>query len=56
MCVCGGGGGGGGEGGRGGEGGEGGEGGGEATASLKVGTNCQTTALVFWCCPPLTFL
>ena len=30
-----------------------GEGGG--TASLKVGTHCQTTAPAFQCCPPLSF-
>ena len=28
-------------------------GGGGGTASLKVGTHCQTTALVFWRCPPI---
>ena len=29
---------------------------GGGTASLKVGTHCQTTALAFWPCPPLSFL
>ena len=28
-------------------------GGGGGTASLKVGTHCQTTAPTFWHCPPL---
>ena len=31
-------------------------GGGGGTASLKVGTHCQTTAPAFCPCPPLSFL
>ena len=33
-----------------------GEEGGGGTASLKVGTHCQTTTPAFWPCPPLSFL
>ena len=31
-------------------------GGGRGTASLKVGTDCQTTVFIFLPCPPLRFL
>ena len=37
-------------------GGRGGGGGGGGTASLKVGTHCQTTAPAFRSCLPLSFL
>ena len=36
--------------------GGGGGGWGGGTASLKVGTHCQTTAPAFWSCPTLTAL